>query len=122
MPSRDTLESFIAMVESGRHADAIEAFYTEDATMQENMNEPPRRGRANLVAHEKKVLERVAHVESHCIRPYFVAGDRVVIRWTFTFKFKDGTGFHMDELTYQRWDGEKVAEERFYYDPKQMGR
>ncbi len=26
----------------------------------------------------------------------------------------------MDELAYQRWDGNKIAEERFYYDPKQM--
>jgi hypothetical protein len=25
----------------------------------------------------------------------------------------------MDELSYQRWDGERIAEETFYYDPAQ---
>jgi hypothetical protein len=39
----------------------------------------------------------------------------------FRFKAADGTGFAMDELAYQRWDGEKIAEERFYYDPAQRG-
>ena len=45
MPSEATLESFIALVESNDHVAAIERFYTEDATMQENLDEP-RKGRA----------------------------------------------------------------------------
>jgi hypothetical protein len=26
----------------------------------------------------------------------------------------------MDELAYQRWEGERIAEETFYYDPSQL--
>ncbi|MBP7670292.1 MAG: nuclear transport factor 2 family protein [Ferrovibrio sp.] len=120
MPNPATLEAFIALVESGAHDTAIERFYTEAATMQENLTEPPRRGRANLVAHERAVLARVQSVESECVRPVFVEGDRTVIRWIFRFTFKDGSTRSMDELAYQRWEGEKIAEERFYYDPAQL--
>ena len=41
MPSRALLDEFIAVVESGDHAGAIERYYTEDASMQENAA-PPR--------------------------------------------------------------------------------
>jgi len=50
MPSAQTLERFIARVESNAHVEAIEEFYTEDASMRENFA-PPRVGRDKLVAH-----------------------------------------------------------------------
>src|SRR5450631_3418229 len=43
MPSRERVNEFIAVVESGDHAGAIERYYTEDASMQENAA-PPRAG------------------------------------------------------------------------------
>ena len=36
MPTRARLDEFIAAVVSGDHAGAIERYYTEDASMQEN--------------------------------------------------------------------------------------
>jgi len=36
MPSRARLNEFIAVVEAGDHAGAIERYYTEDSSMQEN--------------------------------------------------------------------------------------
>lgn len=119
MPKLETLERFIAMVESNQHDLAIENFYTEDASMQENQN-PPRLGRDFLVANERKVLERVSSVKSACIRPVFISGDLVVIRWHFTFIYKDGTRAAIEELAYQRWAGDFIREEQFFYDPKQM--
>lgn len=119
MPSHDTLERFIAMVESNAHADAIEQFYTVDATMRENLAEP-RRGRDTLVAGERKVLERAKSVTSQCVRPVFVQGDHVVIRWIFEFGWLDGRRTRIEELAWQRWDGERIAEEQFFYDPAQL--
>jgi hypothetical protein len=55
MPSRARLDEFIAAVESGDHAGAIERYYTEDASMQENAA-PPRVGRDVLVDRERAVL------------------------------------------------------------------
>ena len=119
MPSPEVLERFIARVESNAHDSAIEEYYTEDASMQEN-EQPPRRGRDDLVARERKVLARAMSIKSRCVRPVFVSGDNVVIRWVFEFEGHDGTRTRMDELAYQRWEGDRVAEEKFFYDPRQL--
>jgi hypothetical protein len=121
MPSRETLERFIAMVESNAHDDAIAAFYTEDAAMRENQGEP-RRGRDVLVAHERAVLARAQAVQSRCLRPALVDGDHVVVHWWFRFEWPDGTYTEMEELAQQRWRGERIAEEQFFYDPAQRAR
>jgi hypothetical protein len=34
--------------------------------------------------------------------------------------FKDASAMRIEELAYQRWEGERVAEERFFYDPGQL--
>lgn len=120
MPSRQTVEDFIALVESNRHDEAIERFYTEDASMQENLTEPPRRGRDLLVAHERAVLARAKSVASECVRPVLIDGDTVVVHWIFQFEFKDGSKRRIEELAHQTWKGEKIWRERFYYDPAQM--
>jgi hypothetical protein len=48
-----------------------------------------------------------------------VSEDFVVIRWNFTLELHDGSFVMMDELTYQRWEGERIAEETFFFDPAQ---
>ncbi len=118
MPTSETLERFIARVEQNAHAEAIEEFYAAGATMQENQS-PPRVGRDALVANERAVLSRAKSVFSKCVRPVFVNGDRVVLRWIFRFEWLDGTFTIMEELAYQRWEGERIAEEMFFYDPAQ---
>jgi hypothetical protein len=121
MPSSDTLERFIARVESNAHVEAIQEFYTADASMQEN-HAPPRVGRETLVQHEAAALARAASVRSTCVRPVFVNGDHVVIRWIFEFTWKDGSIGRIEELAYQRWAGERIAQEQFFYDPRQFAR
>lgn len=119
MPSTETLERFIARVESNAHVEAIQEFYTEGASMQEN-NATPRVGRDTLVAHEAAALARAASVRSSCVRPVFTNGDFVVIRWIFEFTWKDGSTGRIEELACQRWEGERIAQEQFFYDPKQF--
>jgi hypothetical protein len=119
MPQPATVERFIARVEENRHVEAIEEFYTEGASMRENL-EPPRVGRAVLVAHEARALAMAASVTSQCVRPVFIAGDHVVVRWIFEFVGKDGSRRRIEELAWQRWEGERIAEEQFFYDPKQF--
>jgi hypothetical protein len=49
-----------------------------------------------------------------------VNGDRVVIRWVFEFEYLSGKRMRMDEIAYQCWDGDRIAEEKFFYDPVQL--
>jgi hypothetical protein len=112
------VEKFIATVEAGLHDEAIAQFYADDATMQENLTEP-RRGREALVAHESKIMARAKEIRSWCVRPALIDGDTVVINWIFEFDFANGTKMRLDEIAHQTWRGEKMARERFYYDPAQ---
>jgi ketosteroid isomerase-like protein len=116
MPSRPRVEQLIAAVMTGNHADAIAAFYTEDATMQE-LASPPRAGLANLVARERKLLEQMASVITHRPDFYAIDGDRVAIHWVFDFTHKDGRKRTVDEVAIQTWQGDKIAAEQFFYDP-----
>lgn len=118
MPSPETLERFIARVEENAHAEAIEEFYAENASMQENQS-APRVGRGNLVKGEQKVMERAKSLTSTCVRPALLNGDHVVIRWIFRFEWQDGSRTVMEELAWQRWEGERIAQETFFYDPAQ---
>ena len=121
MPSRERVVALIAMVEQGKYVEAIGEFYTEDATMREN-GEPPRGGRDRLMAGERKVL--AAHKEARTLpgSSFLLEGDRVVIHWNFEFMRSDGKRFRMEELALQRWQGERIVEERFFYDPEQRRR
>jgi hypothetical protein len=119
MPSAQALERFIARVESNAHVQAIEEFYTEGASMQENTN-APRVGRDTLVAGERATLARVRSVQSRCVRPVLVDGDLVVVRWIFRFEGNDGRVRELEELAYQRWQGDRIAQEQFFYDPAQF--
>lgn len=119
MPSPELLQRFIDCVESNAHVEAIEEFYAPNAVMQEN-EQPPRFGRDALVENERKALARARSVRSECVRPVLVNGDHVVIRWIFEFEFHDDTRIRLDELAYQLWEGERIVDEKFFYDPQQL--
>jgi len=120
MPSRARLDAFIATVVSNDHAGAIERYYTENASMQENAG-PPRVGRDVLVAHERAVLERMAQVYSKCVSST-VEGDRVAIHWNFEMTDKSGKKRYFDEVALQEWRGDRIFRERFFYDPSTINR
>ena len=115
MPTRQRLNEFIAVVESGDHAGAIERYYTEDSSMQEN-TAPPRVGRDVLVAHERAVLARMANVYSKAVSSV-VEGDCVTIHWNFELTDKSGQVRRFDEVSLQEWRGDRIFCERFFYDP-----
>ena len=116
MPSRQTVHDFIAVVEQGHYIEAIERFYAADASMQEN-GEPPRRGRETLVAYERAVMAACSAMRTLPVKSVLVDGDLVVIHWVFEFTRKTGQVMRIDELAHQRWVGDKIVEERFFYDP-----
>ena len=119
MPSRERVAALIARVEEGRFVEALQEFYAEDATMQEN-GHPPRVGLEALIEHERGVMAAFKEIRTLPVKSWLVDGDQVVIHWIFEFTRPDGTRFRMDELALQRWRGDRVAGERFYYDPAQL--
>jgi len=66
MPQPDALEAFIAAVESGMHDDAIARFYTDDASMQDDLG-PLRKGKDTLIARERQFMTRFREIRSKCV-------------------------------------------------------
>ena len=121
MPTRERVQAMIDLVERGRYVEAIEAFYHEDASMQENVDQP-RRGRVTLIKGEQRVIEAHRSIRTRPVRAFMIEGDRAMINWVFDFVDHEGCAFALDELAFQLWRGERIIEERFYYDPAQRTR
>ncbi|WP_332683604.1 nuclear transport factor 2 family protein [Bosea sp. (in: a-proteobacteria)] len=115
MPDRARVDAFVTAVVGGDHVAAIRDFYTAEASMRENANEP-RRGRDALMAHEAKALARLERMHTHPPLSVLVDGDRVVVHWVFDATSKEGITRRLEELAIQRWEGDRIAEERFFYD------
>jgi len=118
MPTRERVQAFVAMVEANDFVEAIRQFYTDDATMQENLG-AVRAGRDALVAHEEATLRSVKSITTRPNSTCVVDGDRAIVRWVFDIVLADGKTFALGELAYQTWRGDRIAQERFYYDPAQ---
>ena len=121
MPSRERVAALIRCVEAGKFVEALQEFYADDATMQENGN-APRVGLSKLVDHERGVMAAFKEIRTLPVKTWLVDGDHVIVNWVFEFTRPDGSSFRMDELALQRWRGDRVVEERFYYDPAQLAR
>jgi hypothetical protein len=119
MPSQDRVRAFVALVEGAHYVEALEQFYHPDATMQDNQ-QPPRLGLERLIADERATMARFATMATDPVTDLIIDGDKVMIRWKFTFTPAEGPPMIMEELTLQRWSGDRIAEERFFYDPRQM--
>ncbi len=119
MPSRQTVEAFVALVEAGDDVGAIEQFYAPDASTRENTAKPVA-GRDVLMAKERGVMAAFSNIEASRIGPSLIDGDTTATRWKFTFSAIDGTVRVLEETSWQTWHDEQSIEERFFYDPKQM--
>ncbi len=119
MPSLEVVESFVSLVESGKTVEAMECFYAEHASMQENTTKP-RVGKVALIEHEEAALASISNLRATCVRPLFVSGDFVVIRWVFEIEDKKGKTVRFEELAHQRWEGNHIVQEQFFYDPAQV--
>ena len=117
MPTRERVQAFVAMVEAGDYVEAIRQFYTDDATMQENLG-TMRSGLAVLAAGEENVLKSV-RITTRPGTAFAVDGDRVAVNWVFDIVLADGRRYTLDEVAWQHWRGDRIAQERFYYDPAQ---
>ena len=120
MPTtRQRVEALIAMAEQGKFLEAIEEFYAEDATMQEN-HRPPRVGLRALLENERRVLAALKEIRVNRAESFLVDGDRSAINWVYFFVDVKGREIPRNEVAYQVWRDGKIVEERFYYDPDQQ--
>lgn len=119
MPSLEAVESFVRLVEAGRTVESMQRYYAEATSVRENKT-PPRHGKAALIKHEEDALASIKSLNARCVRPFFINGDLVVIRWILEIEDRKDKTVRFEELAYQRWHEDKILEEQFFYDPAQL--
>ncbi|HET9986432.1 MAG TPA: nuclear transport factor 2 family protein [Longimicrobiales bacterium] len=120
MPSKERVERMIATVEGGDIAGALEEFYAPDVEMRDN-KAAPMVGRAENLERERDFFGSIRVNEHRAVR-YVVSGDDVAIDWVLDFTTSEGARYRMEQVAFQRWEGDRIARERFYYDSATLER
>lgn len=105
-----------AMIGQGQLLDAFEKYYAEDVVMVE-ANGDKREGKAANREFEQQWLSGIQEMHgggTTAITSDEENGVTMVETW-IDCTFKDGNRMKMEEVCVQRWRGDQIYHERFYY-------
>jgi ketosteroid isomerase-like protein len=120
MSTRERVQELVGYVQAGRIPEAIERFYADGATMQEN-RQPPTVGKAANLARELAFGNSIERWHEVTARSIAVDGDQVLIEWVFEYTTREGQRIRMEEIAQQTWRDGKIVRERFFYDSATLG-
>lgn len=116
MPTAARVQNLVRYVLENRLIEALQEFYHDDVVMQENCD-LPRVGLAANIERQKMARAMTAHIHEIRARSVLVDGDRAVIEWHAEWSIASGPRVRIEELALQTWRGDRIAHERFFYDP-----
>ena len=120
MSTRERVQELVGYVQAGRIPEAIERFYADGATMQEN-RQPPTVGKAANLARELAFGDSVERWHEVTAGSIAVDGDQVLIEWVFEYTTREGQRIRMEEIAQQTWRDGRIVRERFFYDSATLG-
>lgn len=101
-------------VAEGRALEAMDEFYAEDVSMQEN-TEPPTVGRAANLEREKAFMDNVAEWKRYEVVSAAANGDLTFTETVLSFVTRGGDQVTMEQVTRARWKDGRIVDERFYH-------
>ena len=113
----DNLERVLELnrwVAEGRALEAMDEFYAEDVSMQEN-TEPPTVGRAANLEREKAFLASVAEWRNYEVIAAAANDDITFTETVMEFVTTDGSEVRIEQGTRARWQDGRIVDERFYH-------
>lgn len=113
---QDGLEDLFAYIRGGRILDAINAFYAEDAAMQEN-DQPPTVGREANLEREKQFLKTVTEWKRFDVTAKGVGDDVTFYETVMDWITTDGTPVHVEQVVVAKWQDGRIIHERYYHNP-----
>jgi ketosteroid isomerase-like protein len=113
----ELLDEFVALVEKVETVEAIERFYAEDVVIFEN-REIARTGRDACAKYERESLARQPKPPKVTCRGRGVDDTRgtTFIQWEIRFVSERGRLMLLEEVAVQKWSGDHIVEERFFYE------
>src|SRR4051812_27885450 len=106
MPTKQRVQELVEYVESGRIIDAIDRFYADDVSMQEN-SAAPVVGKAANRERERAFFASVT-VHQNRARSIVADSDHAVISWLLEFTGADGKRYRLDQLAFQTWKNDRI--------------
>lgn len=109
-------QSMYQMIGEGKMLDAFEKFYHDDVVMVEATGDK-REGKDANREFEKNWMAGVQEMHGggvNAITSNEDQGITMVESW-MDLTFKDGNRSKMEEVAVQKWNGDKIVHERFYY-------
>jgi ketosteroid isomerase-like protein len=99
---------------NGEILQALERFYADDVTMQEN-DEPPTVGKAANLIRERDFINKVEKFNGAKLLSSAVSGDTSFSEWEIDMTYKAAGRFVLSQTAVRRWRDGQVVHERFYY-------
>ena len=110
------VDSLNQMITEGKIMEAMNEFYADDVVMAENDNPPTVGLEANLAREEDFVKNTTWYGLE--LKGVAVGDDVSMVQWWMDFHNKHyGDRMAFTQVAVQRWRGEKIYDERFYYSP-----
>jgi hypothetical protein len=104
-----------SLIESGETVRAIELYYHDAVSMQEN-EEPPRLGKTVNLAQEKKNVAAVKSANCTLLRQVIDEEQALVFsEWKLVFTYPNEETYQITEVALQEWKDGLVFKEKFYY-------
>jgi len=111
---QDRLEDLFSYIREGRILDAMNEFYAEDATMQEN-SLPPTVGRGANYEREKQFLSTVKEWKGFEVLTRGVGENVTFYETVMDWVTTDGTPVHVEQVVVAKWQNGKIIHERYYH-------
>lgn len=110
------------MINTGQLLEAFEKYYAEDVEMVEATG-ATRLGKDINREYEKKFIGMVKEIHGGGV-PGITANEETGVTMVESWMdvtFADGNRVKMEQVAVQRWKGDQIVYERFYYNPGPMG-
>ena len=119
----EKIKEMYAMIGQGQLLEAFEKYYHEDIVMIEGHGDVCK-GKADNREREQDFVESIETMHGSGVTAFTAneeTGVTMVEAWMeLTFKGAP-MSVRMEEVAVQKWEGDQIIHERFYYDPSFMG-
>ena len=105
-----------AMIGQGKAMEALDKFYHDDVVVVDG-NRPPRNGKAEQKAAVQSWYEMIQETHGGGVGALLADEENGITTaesWV-EVTMKDGNQMKMEEVAVQKWKGDKIIHERFYY-------
>ena len=122
MSTLENAQELYQMIGTGQMMEAFEKFYSPDIRMIEATGEI-REGKDVNREFEIQFLSSIKEMHGGGTTAIAVdeqANTTMVETW-MEVTFQDGNRVKMEQIARQKWEGNQIVEERFYYNPGAMG-